>query len=178
MSVSPDESQDAAHMDATSGTAELDAYTQKLLDVCNDLILAPSSNIQRALRTCNTVAGALPQRLTDPTLPSMNSSMVSDDASLAGLLSESVRKVILAIQDYNTRLDFMATYDLNCTARTVHDKVNAAISCVALGQHERLRTELRRQHALQLEHAQKWTANDDYNLVLAVQRARKQPAPT
>lgn len=83
------------------------------------------------------------------------------------------RLMILAIREYKTRDDFMAIYDLNCAVRSVYDEINAAISCVALGHHERLRTEIRRQHVLRLGgNTQTWTADDDYNLVLAVQCAR------
>jgi hypothetical protein len=42
--------------------AELDAYTRKVLDVCVDVTLAPSSNISSAFRTLNAVTNAFPQR--------------------------------------------------------------------------------------------------------------------
>jgi len=38
--------------------AELDAYTRKVLEVCVDVTLAPSSNISSAFRTLNAVTNA------------------------------------------------------------------------------------------------------------------------
>ena len=158
--------------------SKLDDYTRRLLDACHAVSMSPADATAHALDVCSTVV----RYANEPAGAdvSVMPTVAADDASLKQLLSCAVRRLCAAVHEFNMTVaaDFMASYRLQASAIELKCQIDRAIKNTSLEHDEALRLAIFRLHdPAQRSHVHmqkyKWTQQQDFHLVMEIQRVQR-----